>query len=243
MDIDKIKQESRDYAFNHKGIVWRALWIVYIFGFGTSFFSSVIYLVNQSLSDGLSSFIDIVSLIITPTILVTFYTYITKQLNGIEVEYDEELEKHKNNWFNYTCTYFMVNLFVTLWSFLFIIPGIIKSLEYSQVMYIQSENPNMTWKECLKRSKQVMDGHKMELFKLELSFIGWFLLCVVTSGIALIWVVPYYQVTLVKYHQSLFNIDSNVIDVEEHISKMCPYCGSDISKDSNECSNCGSKIN
>ena len=50
-----------------------------------------------------------------------------------------------------------------------------------------------------------MDGHKMELFVLDLSFIGWYLLCVITFGIAFIWVAPYIQATKTNFYNKIKN--------------------------------------
>ena len=98
---------------------------------------------------------------------------------------------------------FLVGLFTFLWSLLFIIPGIVKAFSYSQAMYILAENKQMPALECIERSKQMTDGHKMELWVLGLSFIGWGLLCAVTAGIAAIWVVPYMQATMTNAYRWL----------------------------------------
>lgn len=100
---------------------------------------------------------------------------------------------------------FLTGLFTMLWSLLFVIPGIIKALSYSMSMYILAENPGKSALECIEESKQITKGHKMELFVLELSFIGWILLSVLTLGIALIWVIPYMQATYVNAYHKLKN--------------------------------------
>ncbi|MFR5556791.1 MAG: DUF975 family protein [Coprococcus sp.] len=75
---------------------------------------------------------------------------------------------------------FFRDLFILLWTLLLIVPGIIKSYSYRLVPYILSENPHMDRKRALELSQQMMDGHKMEAFVLELSFFGWFLLSALT---------------------------------------------------------------
>ena len=82
-------------------------------------------------------------------------------------------------------------VFGFLWSLLFIVPGIIKFFGWSMSSYILAENPNMTAKEAMKESENLMNGHKWEYFKLNLSFFGWSLLSVLTLGILLFWLVPY----------------------------------------------------
>lgn len=93
-------------------------------------------------------------------------------------------------------TMLLHDLFILLWSLLFIIPGIIKSLGYYLVPYILYENPKLSPKEALALSEKMMDGWKTHAFKLELSFIGWRLLSALTLGILdVLYVNPYYQTT------------------------------------------------
>ena len=99
--------------------------------------------------------------------------------------------------------FLLMIIFIWLWSLLLIIPGIIKSYSYSMAFYILAENPDMTAREALNESKLIMDGHKWELFVLQLSFILWILLCVVTCGIAMIYVLPYMQLTYTNFYHNI----------------------------------------
>ena len=98
---------------------------------------------------------------------------------------------------------FVVGILTMLWSLLFVIPGVIKAISYSQAILIMIENPNMGIMDAIKESQKMMDGHKMEYFVLDLSFIPWVLLVSVTFGIASVWVVPYMQVTMANYYYAL----------------------------------------
>ena len=98
---------------------------------------------------------------------------------------------------------FLVCLFTFLWSLLFVIPGIVKSYAYSMSMYILAENKGKPALECINESKAMTDGHKMDLFVLGLSFIGWALLGGITFGIAYIWVLPYMNATYANAYNSL----------------------------------------
>ena len=69
--------------------------------------------------------------------------------------------------------------------------------------YILAENKGKPALECIRESKEMTQGHKMDLFVLGLSFIGWVLLGMVTFGIAYIWVVPYMQATSANAYNSL----------------------------------------
>lgn len=102
---------------------------------------------------------------------------------------------------NIVLTLFLRDLYIVLWSLLFIIPGIIKGLEYRMVPYILAENPGMDRKEAFAISKRMMDGQKWDTFVLSLSFIGWELLSVITCGIVgIFYVNPYIQATFVELY-------------------------------------------
>ena len=90
-----------------------------------------------------------------------------------------------------------------VWSLLFVIPGIVKSFAYSMSYYILADNPELTAKEALNKSKEMMNGHKWDLFVLNLSFFWWYLLVGITFGIAAIYVVPYMNATIVNFYNSI----------------------------------------
>ena len=96
-----------------------------------------------------------------------------------------------------------INLFISLWSLLLIIPGIVKAYAYSMTFFILAENKGMPVLEAITLSRKMMDGHKMDLFLLFLSFIGWFLLVAITFGIAGIWVYPYFYATVTNFYLSV----------------------------------------
>jgi uncharacterized membrane protein len=94
---------------------------------------------------------------------------------------------------------------VTLWSCLLFIPGIIAAYRYSQAIYILVDDPTKSPMQCLRESKHMMRGHKMELFKLNMSFFGWYLLgALPTLGYALqVWTLPYMSLTYALYYERL----------------------------------------
>ena len=98
---------------------------------------------------------------------------------------------------------FVGSIFVMLWSCLFIIPGIIAAFRYSMTFYILADNPEMSGMDALKKSKEMMKGHKMEFFLLNLSFIGWCFLVPFTFGILMIWLAPYMETTKALYYEQL----------------------------------------
>jgi len=97
----------------------------------------------------------------------------------------------------------LMGLFIILWTLLLIVPGIIKAIAYSQVTYIIAENPDKDIMSALKESEKMMNGYKMEYFVMQLSFIGWFLLTVITFGVAGLYVLPYYSTTIALLYRKL----------------------------------------
>ena len=96
------------------------------------------------------------------------------------------------------------DVFIALWSLLFVIPGCIKHYSYRMVPYILAENPEISGKEAITLSRQMMDGHKWNAFVLDLSFIGWAILSSVTLGLAgIFYVNPYKYCTDAELYQAL----------------------------------------
>ena len=110
--------------------------------------------------------------------------------------------------------YIITNFFVFLWSLLLIIPGKIKTFSYSMAPFILADNPNLTSSEALSESIRIMDGHKFDLFVLQLSFFLWYILGAITFGIAYVYVVPYYEATMVNFYNEIKDkkIEAEVIE-------------------------------
>lgn len=141
-------------------------------------------------------------LFVTAPFLLSQYIIYLNLTNGKRPEIKDAFSGF-NDFFSAFKTYLLMLVFTLLWSLLFIIPGIIKAYSYYMSMYILAENKGMSAREAISKSKQMMHGHKMELFVLELSFIGWGLLVAITFGIAAIWVVPYMQATYANFYKKL----------------------------------------
>ncbi|CEK37889.1 DUF975 family protein [Paraclostridium sordellii] len=94
----------------------------------------------------------------------------------------------------------IISVCVVIGSMLFIIPGIIFGIMFSQANYILAENPEQSAIECIKESINMMKGYKFHFFVLQLSFIGWLILASIPFGIGLLWYVPYYQMTMANFY-------------------------------------------
>ncbi|MBQ5416090.1 MAG: DUF975 family protein [Bacteroidales bacterium] len=97
----------------------------------------------------------------------------------------------------------LMGILTVLWTFLFIIPGIIKAFSYSMTPYILHDNPELSASEAIHRSRMMMRGHKFDLFWLWLSFIGWMFLCILTAGIGFLWLCPYMETAQAAFYQDV----------------------------------------
>ena len=102
-------------------------------------------------------------------------------------------------------TLLLVGIKIVLWSCLLLIPGIIKSVEYSIIPYILADDPEISSKEAFRKAKEMMMGNKWRLFKLNLSFFGWFVLCVVTCGLGTPFLLPYVSAANAEFYAELKN--------------------------------------
>jgi uncharacterized membrane protein len=100
-------------------------------------------------------------------------------------------------------SYVLPLIYLLLWSLLFLIPGIIKSFSYAMTNYILIDHPELSVNQSITKSRKMMNGHKWKLFVLLLSFIGWFLLSLLTLGIGFIWLIPYLQTAITQFYLSL----------------------------------------
>ena len=101
------------------------------------------------------------------------------------------------------CLHFLMGLFVVLWSLLFIIPGILAAYSYAMAPYIMAENPDMTAREAIAASKEMMRGNRWRLFCLGFSFIGWAILAALTLGIGILWLRPYEEAAHAAFYRDL----------------------------------------
>jgi hypothetical protein len=157
----------------------------------------------------------VVALVVATIILILVAAYAALVANPVRIGFaryflsarevktpvSELFSGFRRNYANSILVMFMRDLYVFLWYFLFIIPGIIKSYSYFMVPYLLAENPDMDYHRALELSSEMMVGHKMECFVLQLSFIGWYLLSAFTANIlGILYVNPYETATLAEFY-------------------------------------------
>lgn len=100
-------------------------------------------------------------------------------------------------------TMLLKSVYEGLWTLLLIIPGIIKSYSYAMTPYILEDREDLSNDRAIDKSMSMMDGHKMDLFILDLTFIGWYLLGILSLGIGLLWVIPYHYTARAAFYEDI----------------------------------------
>jgi uncharacterized membrane protein len=108
----------------------------------------------------------------------------------------------KNYWHK-VWGFFLMGLFLCLWSLLLVIPGIIKAFSYAMTPYILEDYPELSANDAIDLSRAMMKGRKFDLFWLCLSFIGWGILCILTAGIGFLWLIPYMETATAAFYEDV----------------------------------------
>lgn len=123
------------------------------------------------------------------------------------------------DYFRILGTLLLAKIYVLLWTLLLIIPGIVKSYSYAMTNYILKDDPELSNNGAIEKSMDMMKGYKMKLFLMDLSFIGWAILCVLTIGIGFFFLIPYVEASHVAFYEDLKSeYNSESIIIEENIA-------------------------
>lgn len=203
MNRVKIKNEAKKII---EGNLWKILTPMII----VMVISSLAGGLTQSIFNSETTLGSFCTTLVTLALLPLEYgltVFILKFTRHEEVDYDEVF-KYYSKFVPIFLLGLLTSIFIGLWSLLLIVPGIIASLSYSQSIYIMIDGEEEP-KKCIDKSKQMMYGYKWDYFNFMLSFIGWYLLCIVTLGIALVYVAPYVSVSQALYYEELKKVTKN----------------------------------
>lgn len=131
-----------------------------------------------------------------------YASYLLKQHDRTEFRFNDLFSKFDHFGAGF-CQAFLRGLYTFLWSLLFVIPGIIATYRYAMTPFIMAEHPEMTASEAIRASKQMMVGHKWELFCLDFSFLGWNLLCGLTLNLGNIFLNPYTNAAHAAFYRNI----------------------------------------
>ncbi len=164
---------------------------------------------------GMGALATILTLFLFGPLEVSGRNFFKKNLTE-KAELDELNRGFVPKYWNNMLTMAVTNLFVALGYICFIIPGVIVSYGLQMVPYILADNPGIGIMEAIKASWNMMKGHKWELFVLDLSFLGWILLDIITLGIlGIFYVNPYIYSTHAAFYEALKGQTADFPEVPE----------------------------
>ena len=192
MNNSQIKARAKDAMKNNWGV---AIVVFLVYGLITSALSAtgIGALATGLLTVGISAF------------------FLTVIRNG-KAEFESFFNGLTDNIGTKFISMLLVQIYIMLWTLLFYIPGIVKSYSYAMTPYILLDKPELSATEAITESRNMMNGHKMELFLLDLSFIGWILLSLLTCGILFFYVAPYMQAARAEFYRTLKGDDEPKAD-------------------------------
>ena len=150
----------------------------------------------------LAGLLGIVSFILGGTVELGYAKFLLKQYDRKQLQFSDLFSQFERFGTGFAQKFLRI-LFIMLWTLLLIIPGIVKGLSYAMTPFILEEHPEMTASQAIKASMQLMDGHKMDLFILGLSFIGWSLLACLTMGIGFLFLNPYMNAAYAAFYRDI----------------------------------------
>lgn len=208
----KRSREYREQAWSTLGSYWNdmaviTLVIILIAGIG----SGIGLVGTLSHMDSLSMFGSSTSFITSLLLVMPLEFSLAALLLGIIRNEENEVSPMRQLWRGFLDNYtayvvagFLMYVVIFLISIVTLcIGGIIFALAYSMVALVIKDNPELTAKEALKKSRYMMRGHKWELFKLYFSFIGWFIVGIITCGIGFLWIAPYMNTATVHFYEDV----------------------------------------
>lgn len=189
---------------------------IYLISGGFSIYVNIATVINHddpSPTVGYSS--SVITLLLIPFTIAASGYYLN-HIRGFNPEWKSLYKEGIDSYGSYLVTGVLVNAFTVLWSLLFVVPGIIKAIAYSQAKYVIHDNPRLKGKEAIEISKRMTNGFKGDLFSMYLSFIGWYILVGLTGGILSIYVTPYVETTAAMYYENLkrYSIENGIVAPE-----------------------------
>ena len=217
-DRSQLKQMARNALH---GSYWKSVLVAFLLGLTSASFASSGSAANaEGISDGYYSFEQYLPVILTfiffaGVLAIALRIFLLRPLEvGCRRYFLEDIIRpaeldclkagFSGNYRNVVWVMFCRDIFIFLWTLLLIVPGIVKSYEYRMVPYVLAENPDLSREEAFALSKRMMDGEKMNAFVLDLSFIGWAILTILTCGlVGIFYYQPYLALTDAALYQTL----------------------------------------
>lgn len=149
-----------------------------------------------------SGALGIASFILGGVLQLGYAKFLLKQHDGQQLDFGDLFSQFDRFGAGFAQA-FLRGLYVFLWSLLLVVPGIIAALRYAMTPFIMAEHPELTASEGIQRSKELMEGHKMDLFILWLTFLGWDILCALTLNIGNLILNPYKNAAMAIFYRNI----------------------------------------
>lgn len=204
----KLKENAKEKINGNLWNVWAGVLVVYLITSAITYLTSFIdcgkvMIYEDVYFNGISS---LVSLFFIPLNVGLTY-YVLNITRDKEYNINDLFRFYKDRMWTILLVSILTSIFVGLWSLLLIIPGVIAGLSYSMCNFIYIDGEDTNAMDIIKKSKDMMYGYKWDFFVFNLSFIGWFVLCIFI--IPVIFVLPYYMVSQCMYYDELKKIKEN----------------------------------
>ncbi len=206
MDRVSIKNKAKEMIKDNKWYIWKPLVYFLCFFVVLVLIVTGIYFISSTAAEVVGAILDICLSLISGALAVWYAKYLLDFVRGKKVDnidYKEVLEFVKKNWVKAFLISLVVGLNIMIGSILLIVPGIMATFGLMFYQEVHADNLEMSTTDILKRSWAITNGHKMDLFIMMLSFIGWELLAELTLGILYIWLMPYMIVAFTLAYEYL----------------------------------------
>lgn len=206
MELQRTNEQLKEQALTHLSGKWGKVAMITL----------IIYLITGSVSVGIDKAIYpgvsyLGSILLLP-LTYGFYIVFLRLKRTDNTDFDTVFEGFKE-YFPILFTELLKVVYIMLWTLLLIVPGVVKSYSYAMTEYVMKDNPSMRYDNAIVRSMQLMQGHKMQLFMLDLSMIGWALLSLLTLGIGFLFLIPYNQTAHAEFYDQLLAEEGNADDL------------------------------
>ena len=219
MDRVELKTKAKEMIKDNKWFIWKPIIIYSAIIFAITFIATIldqafgltkteiVEVVNgisyTRTTGTISSIIGIIIGIVSCAVAIGYAYYILSFIRGKKLEMKDIIDFAKKNWVKAVLVSLIVGIIIAVGTVLLVIPGIIA--EVGLVFYQETcaDNLELGYMDTVKKAWAITKGHKMDIFLLQLSFIGWALLAVLTLGILYIWLMPYMVVTLTLAYEKL----------------------------------------
>ena len=206
MNRVELKEKAKKMIVGNKWYIWKPIFLFsLIVGLISGALLSIIgaFGMSQTATGLVSLIVTIPCAIIESAFMVGYAKYLIDFVHDKKVDWKEPIKFVKEHWVICFLVGLVVALIIAIGTILLIVPGIIAALGLIFYLFVCAENPKLSTTEILKKSWDVTNGHKGEIFVLILSFIGWELLACLTLGILYIWLYPYMIITFTLAYESL----------------------------------------